>query len=168
MAPEQARGHSKRLTTAADVYGLGAVLYELLAGQPPFKGETPLETLQDVLTREAVLPSRLRPGVPRDLEVICLKCLEKDPVRRYASAEALAEDLERWLAGKPIQARATSAWERGLKWVKRRPAIAALSATSLLVTVLGFGLVTWQWQEATTNAAAEATAREEADSKGML
>jgi eukaryotic-like serine/threonine-protein kinase len=168
MSPEQASGQGKRVTTAADIYGLGAILYELLTSRPPFKAATPLDTLMQVRQDEPVLPSRLRPGVSRDLEVICLKCLEKDPVRRYASAEALAEDLERWLAGKPIQARATSVWERGLKWVKRRPAIAALSAISLLVTVLGFGLVTWQWQEATTNAAAEATAREEANSKGML
>jgi WD40 repeat protein len=136
MAPEQAAGNGKQLATAADVYSLGAILYELLAGSPPFRGVTPLETLNRVLHEEPVPPSRLRPKVPRDLETICLKCLSKEPERRYASAEALAKDLESFLAGDPIQARPVGAWERGVKWVKRRPASAALFAVSMFAVVV--------------------------------
>jgi len=133
MAPEQARGHSKQLTTAVDVYGLGAVLYDLLAGQPPFRANSPAETLLLVLGQEAERPSQLRSGVPRDLETICLKCLEKESGKRYASAEALAEDLERWLKGVPVRARTASAPERLFKWIRRKPSYAALVILSTLV-----------------------------------
>jgi serine/threonine protein kinase/tetratricopeptide (TPR) repeat protein len=144
MAPEQAGGKSKQVGPATDVYALGAILYELLTGRPPLCGETVLDTLEQVRTCEPLSPSRLRRGLPRDLETICLKCLHKEPTRRYASAAALADDLHRYLTGKPIQARPIRAWERGLKWARRRPAqaalllVAVLGPLALLVVVLGY------------------------------
>jgi hypothetical protein len=147
MAPEQARAE-KGLSTAVDTYSLGAILYELLTGQPPFRAATPLETVLQILDREPVPPSKLDPRVDRDLQTICMKCLEKDPKRRYGSAEALADDLERWLCGEPIRARPVSRLERAGKWVKRNPAIAALLAAVALVTVLGVAGMYWKYREA--------------------
>jgi WD40 repeat protein len=146
MAPEQARSE-KALSTAVDVYGLGAILYELLAGRPPFRAETDLDTVLQVLDREPERPSRLHPGIDHDLETICMKCLEKDPGRRYGSAEKLAEDLEHWLAGEPIEARASSNWERVVKWVRRRPAVAAIAAISMLAAAALLAGGFWILQE---------------------
>jgi WD40 repeat protein/tRNA A-37 threonylcarbamoyl transferase component Bud32 len=133
MAPEQASGGAAAITTATDVHGLGAILYALLTGRPPFAGPTVLETLEQVKGREPDPPRRLNPKVDRDLETICLTCLAKDPRRRYASALALAEDLESWLAYRPIAARPASAWERLAKWVRRHPAAATFAGVSAVV-----------------------------------
>jgi len=140
MAPEQAIGNNATVSSATDVYGLGAVLYQLLTGQPPFAGGTTYETIKLLLDTEPRQPRLLNPKVDRDLSTICLKCLEKDPKRRYSSALALAEDLERWLKHEPIQARHTGVFARGKKWVRRNPT-SALLAASLIALMAAAGWI---------------------------
>jgi WD40 repeat protein/serine/threonine protein kinase len=160
MAPEQATGRSHSMTPAVDVYALGSVFYALLTARPPFQGDNPLETVFHVVHDEPVPPSRLQLGLPRDLEVICLKCLQKEPRRRYPHPSDLAADLRRFLDGQPIQARPAPTWERIWKWAERYPTLASMSLLLVLVTALGFGLVLHQSHEATANALAEKKARE--------
>src|SRR5262249_33895245 len=139
MAPEQASGRRGAVTTASDVYGLGAILYALLTGRAPFGGETVVETLDAVRTRPPEPPTRLNQKVSRDLEGICLQCLGKDPQRRYSSARALAEELRRPLAGEPITARPVGSLQRAWMWCRRNKGIAALGA--LLVASLVAGTI---------------------------
>ena len=141
MAPEQVRGSP--VGPAADVYALGAILYEMLTGRPPFRSETPVATQLEVLTRDPVPPSQLNVRVPRDLETICLKCLQKEARSRYPSAEALADDLARFQRSEPITARRASPVERGLKWVRRRPATATLVGVGALALLLSFAGALW-------------------------
>src|SRR5437667_11981818 len=143
MAPEQAMGHNAAISSATDVYGLGAVLYQLLTGQPPFAGGTTYETIKLLLDAETRQPRLLNPKIERDLSTICLKCLEKDPKRRYSSALALAEDLERWLKHEPILARHTGIFIRGRKWVRRNPT-SALLAASLIALAAAAGWIVWK------------------------
>jgi TolB-like protein/Flp pilus assembly protein TadD/predicted Ser/Thr protein kinase len=143
MAPEQAIGNNARVSSVTDVYGLGAVLYQLLTGHPPFAGGTTYETIKLLLETEPRQPRLLNPKIDRDLSTICLKCLEKEPQRRYASAVALAEDLERWLKHEPIQARRIGVFTRGKKWLRRNPT-SALLAASLVALAAAAGWIVWK------------------------
>jgi hypothetical protein len=142
MAPEQARGEASHVGPSADVYALGAILYECLTGQPPFGGDTPLDTILQVIEQDPVPPSQQQPGLPRDLETICLKCLEKDPAKRYASAAALADDLRHWLADEPILARPRGRWERMWRRIKcHRLAIGLVAGAMLLAAAVAGGIL---------------------------
>jgi WD40 repeat protein/tRNA A-37 threonylcarbamoyl transferase component Bud32 len=169
MAPEQAAGKNRTVGPAADIYALGAILYELLTGRPPFQGETTLDTLQQVTSREPVAPRQFQPKLPRDLETVALKCLEKEPARRYASARALADDLCRFLHGEPVRARATPWWERGWRWARRRPAVAALLAVSAVAVLALGGMVTGAiysgWLQTALQDSERAQVREQAQRK---
>ncbi len=162
MAPEQAESRSKEVGPATDVYSLGAILYELLTGHPPFKAATVIQTLDQVRSQEPVPLRQVQPDLPRDLETIGLKCLQKDPRRRYDGAVALAEDLDRFLHGRAIMARPVGAAEHAWKWARRQPAVALLSVALVSITAVAFALVSWQWHRAETEAAAEAAAHAEA------
>ncbi len=152
MAPEQAAGKSAPVTAAVDVYGLGAILYEILTGRPPFAAATVDATLVMVRQDEPVPPRHLQPTVPRDLETICLKCLRKEAARRYATAQDLADDLRRFRAGEPILARPVGRGERVIVWCRRNPGVAVQLAALVLVFLAGCSGVLWQWQRACANA----------------
>lgn len=152
MAPEQALGNTRSVTTAADVYSLGAILYELLTKQPPFQADSSLATLRLVISEPPKAPRALDPSIDRDLETIILKCLAKDPALRYSSAGELAEDLERSASGLPIRARPISAFERVVSWSRRRPELAALAGALVAVVLIGAAAVLWQWRRAEESA----------------
>lgn len=164
MAPEQAAGRNSAIGPATDVYALGATLYELLTGRPPFRADNALNTLLQVMEQEPVSVRRLQPNVPHDLETICLKCLEKTPGRRYASAADLADDLSRFDEGRPILARPTPAWERGVKWARRRPALAGLYGLAVAAAVV-LGLYTVWLHDALTETENQRSAAQNAQSR---
>jgi eukaryotic-like serine/threonine-protein kinase len=159
MAPEQAKGQSRKVGPTADVYGLGAILYQALVGRPPFVGGSPIETLNQVLQTDVVPPRRLRPEIPRDLETICLKCLDKEPQRRYSTAAELADELRRFQEGRPIAARPIGLAGKSWRWARREPWRAGLSASLLLTFLLGTPILLALWLGARAD---RATARSEA------
>jgi WD40 repeat protein len=163
MAPEQAAGKTREIGPAADVFALGAILYECLTGRPPFRAATALDTLLQVLTAEPVPVRQLQPGVPRDLETVCLKCLEKQPHRRYGSAAELTGDLRRFLAGQPVRARPVRLPGRLLKWVNRQPVVAGLAGAVVAAVLAGRGVSAWGWLTAEQARRDEATQRGKAE-----
>jgi tRNA A-37 threonylcarbamoyl transferase component Bud32 len=157
MSPEQADGRRGAMTLATDVYGLGAIFYALLTGKAPFGGVSVIDTLDAVRSHSPEPPSKRSANIPRDLELICLKCLEKNPADRYPTAGTLADDLRRWTGGEPVSVRAAGAVERVAKWARRKPTVAAAYTLGLLAVLLGGlgGAAVWQWRAAVT---AKATA----------
>jgi WD40 repeat protein/tRNA A-37 threonylcarbamoyl transferase component Bud32 len=171
MAPEQAAGSPRSISTAADIYSLGAILYFILTNRPPFVAATPLETLRLVQDSPVQRPSSVHLKTNRELETICLKCLEKEPGKRYGSALALAEDLERWLRHESILARRSTPAERAIKWVKRKPVVAASAASVALAVTVGLAGFFWQWRQtesALANTAALLTKIEIEKADGLL
>jgi serine/threonine protein kinase len=175
MAPEQARGEIHSVGPLSDLYTLGAILYELITGRPPFQGASAVETVMMVTSQETLPPSRLQPKTPRDLETICLKCLQKEPAKRYANCFELAEDLRRFQAGEPILARPIGQTERLWRWCKRNPRLAGMISTISILLVTGFVGSTWaavtirqERNQKETERQAAVTAREEADAARKL
>ncbi|MCA9262249.1 MAG: protein kinase [Planctomycetales bacterium] len=165
MAPEQAAGQAETLGPTCDVYAVGAILYELLTGRPPLLGATLLDTLAQIRDRDPIAPRKLIPGIPLDVDTICMKCLEKNPSNRYAAAGALAEDLDRFLSGRPIVARAVPRREKVWRWCRRNPVITGLSLTLMCVVALGLTGVLWKWREAEVARRDENQARREATAR---
>ena len=166
MAPEQAAARRALLGPACDIYALGAILYHTLSGRPPFQAASVVETLDQVRGQEPVPPRRLNPSIPRDLDTVCLKCLQKDPRRRYESAEALADDLRRWREGRSITARPASALEHAWRWCRRRPAIAALASILMLTLAAGFAGLLLLLEHSETERIKAVTARRLAEENG--
>jgi tetratricopeptide (TPR) repeat protein len=162
MSPEQAAGQTSAITTASDVYGLGAILFAALTDRAPFVGNSLMLTLDRVRNNPPDAPHRLNPGVPADLEVICLKCLEKEPRHRYATAQALSDDLNRWLRGEPIAARPVGPIVRLRMWAKRKPALAGLTTALIAASIAGVIGITWQWREAVSQRNQAQIARDQA------
>jgi serine/threonine protein kinase/tetratricopeptide (TPR) repeat protein len=163
MAPEQAAGHSRAIGPATDVYALGVILYEMITGRPPFGTPSIVETLEQVRSQEPVAPGHLIPKLPRDLETICLKCLQKDPAHRYPDAAALAGDLRRYLAGESIVARPVGQAVRLARWCRRKPAIASLAAALVLASLGGVIGIAGQWRRAERNLTDAKQQRSEAE-----
>jgi len=139
MSPEQAEGRSRTIGPATDIYSVGVILYEMLTGQPPFRSETVMQTLDAVRFQSPPPPGKWRPDLPKDLDIICLKCLEKSPAQRYPSMKALAKDLERFLAGEPIQARPSSLIELFRNWLRRNGVFVVIGFLLLVIAGLIFG-----------------------------
>lgn len=153
MAPEQAEVRANKLTAATDIWGLGAILYQMLTGQPPFRGDTPQDTVKLVLQGQVRSPRRFRPALALDLQAVVMRCLARDPQARYPTARALADDLQRYLEGRPVQARPLNMARKVWRWGRREPWLAGLAASFAIALVAGLVGVAWQWREATANAA---------------
>ena len=168
MSPEQAAGRTKQVGTPTDVYALGAILYELLTGRPPFRGDGVMGTIQQVLTREPERPRALDATLPRDLETICLKCLAKEPAKRYSTAAELGADLRAYLDGRPIAARPVGRVERAVKWVTRNPVVTAMAAAVMLALTVGATVSYLKYRDAEEQRGiAEARRKDAEEQKGI-